>query len=122
MKKQIVKRARVLDNDAGFANLKAGAKKDQLDLVLAPSDYRYREDPNSNARAKPENKTTIESSFQIMPREDADDIEEIEREILNMEYVEPDAEDMEYQMSSHDILENRQIIGKRQLANQRPSN
>ena len=57
-----------------------------------------------------------------MPREDADDIEGIEREILNMEYVEPDAEDTESQIPSHDILENRQIINKQRLASQRPSN
>ena len=120
--RQVVKRARVLDNDAGVANLKAGDERDQLNLVLARSDYRSTEDPNSNARAKPENKTTMECSFYAVPREDADDIEEIEREILNMEYVEPYAEDMEYQISYSNILENRQIISNQQQMYQRPSN
>ena len=64
----------------------------------------------------------MECSFYAVPREDADDIEEIEREILNMEYVEPYAEDMEYQISYSNILENRQIISNQQQMYQRPSN
>ena len=91
--------------------------------MLAPTDYRYGEDPDELERPRPESKPTTSGHFEILrdfieeidtrsiwPREESRDIQEIEHEILNMEYAEPDAPSLEYQRYAHEILDNRQIV------------
>ena len=113
MAKQAVNIRRVPGKDTNASYLRADKEQNQPDLVLAPPDYRRGEDldrqvsqrrrqaelrrpdhsqrhyPDRLARPRVKSKPRNQRAFDLVPKEDSQDIEEIEREILNMEYEEP---------------------------------
>jgi len=147
--KQVVNIRRIPGKDTDVSHLRADEEQNQPDLVLIPPDCRRREAPDRQvsqrrrqpellrpdhsqrqypdrlARPRPKSKPRNPRAFDLIPREDSQDIEEIEREILNMEYEEPNARHLgrlECQEPSLEILGNRQMINWQQPASQHSNN